>query len=230
MQESSLHHTLKKLFAGESGRLEVPVDGYQIDVVQGSLLIEIQTGSFSAIKSKLAALLPGYPILLVHPIPAETWLVKYDSDGRKLLDRRKSPRRRSWEHVFLELVRIPHLLNHPNLTLEVLLTRQEEIRANDGNGSWRRRGWSITDHRLLEILDRRIFVGPADYLSLLPETLPHMFTTRELAAEMHVPAYLAQKVAYSLRNMGLLEVNQRRGRSYLYEILETQENDERSIT
>ena len=220
MQESSLHHSLKRHFAGANGQMEVPVDGYQIDVVQGSLLIEIQTGNFTAIKSKLADLLPEHPVLLVHPIPLETWLLKYDQDGGKLLERRKSPRRGRWEQVFLELVRIPHLLNHPNLTLELLLTRQEEVRCNDGRGSWRRKGWSITDHRLLSIDDRRIFAGPSDFRALLPESLPHTFTSKELATSLKIPPYLAQKMAYSLRAMGLLEANQRRGRSYLYEIVE----------
>ena len=220
MQESSLHHSLKQHFAGASGQIEVPVDGYQIDVVQGSLLIEIQTGNFSAIKPKLAALLPDHPVLLVHPIPLETWLLKYDQDGGKLLERRKSPRRGRWEQVFSELVRIPHLLNHPNLTLELLLTRQEEVRCNDGRGSWRRKGWSITDHRLLSIVERRIFAEPAHYRELFPDTLPHTFTSKELAASLKIPPYLAQKMAYSLRAMGLLEANQRRGRSYLYEILD----------
>ena len=196
------------------------MDGYQIDVVQGSLLIEIQTGNFTAIKTKLAVLLPEHPVLLVHPIPLETWLLKYDQDGIKLLERRKSPRRGRWEQVFLELVRIPHLLNHPNLTLEVLLTRQEEVRCNDGRGSWRRKGWSITDHRLLSIEERRIFAEPADFRALLPESLPHTFTSKELAVSLKIPPYLSQKMAYSLRAMGLLEANQRRGRSYLYEIVE----------
>ncbi len=201
--------------------MEVPVDGFQIDVIQGSLLIEIQTGNFTAIKTKLAALLPAHPVLLVHPIPVETWLVKFDQDCQKLLERRKSPRRRRWEHVFLELVRIPRLLNHPNLTLELLLTRQEEVRCNDGRGSWRRKGWSISDHRLLEIVDRRVFSGPEDFHALLPESLPHTFTSKDLASACQIPTYLAQKMAYSLRIMGLLEIKRRRGRSYLYEILES---------
>jgi hypothetical protein len=221
MQESSLHHSLKKHFAELGGQMEVPVDGYQIDVLQGSLLIEIQTGNFSAIKTKLTDLLPSHPILLVHPIPVETWLVKYDQDCQKMLERRKSPRRGRWEHIFLELVRIPHLLNHPNLTLEVILTNQEEVRCNDGRGSWRRKGWSISDRRLLAILERRVFAGPQDFRPFLPESLPHTFTSKELALALKIPPYLAQKMAYSLKVMGLLEVNRRRGRSYLYEITET---------
>jgi hypothetical protein len=220
MQESSLHHVLKQHFALPDGQMEVTLDGYQIDVIQGSLLIEIQTGNFSAIKTKLTGLLASHPVLLVHPIPLETWLLKYDQSGSKLLERRRSPRRGRWEHVFLQLVRIPHLLNHPNLALEILLTRQEELRCNDGRGSWRRKGWSITDHRLLEILDRRVYAGRQDFRQFLPDNLPSAFTSQELAAALKMPAYIAQKMAYSLRIMGLLEISQRRGRSYLYEIVE----------
>jgi hypothetical protein len=220
MQESSLHHALKQLFAQNGGQIEVAVDGYQIDVIQGSLLIEIQTGNFSAIRTKLAALLPAHPVLLVHPIPAETWLLKYDQSGHKLIERRRSPRRGRWEHIFKELVRIPHLLDHPNLTLEILLTRQEELRCDDGRGSWRRKGWSISDHRLLEILERRVYAERQDFRRFLPDSLPPTFTSRELAAALKMPAHIAQKMAYSLRVMGLLSIQQRRGRAYLYEILE----------
>ena len=123
MQESSLHAALKDFYTrSEQDAQEVSVDGYLIDVVSGELLIEVQTGNFSALKEKLPVLLANHPLLLVHPIAQEKWIVRLAERGETPLKRRKSPRRGRVEHVFLELVRIPHLIRHPNFSLEVVMT------------------------------------------------------------------------------------------------------------
>ena len=180
------------------------------------LLIEIQTRNFSAIKTKLHRLVENHPVRLVYPIAQEKWIVRLSTESDQPLNRRKSTRRGRLEHVFGELVRIPHLVAHPNFTLEVLMTREEEIRRNDGLGSWRRQGWSIIDRRLLEVVDRVRLETPSDFSAFLPDSLPERFTNRELAAALGIPTYLASKAAYSLRAMGLVEVIGKRGRAYLY--------------
>jgi hypothetical protein len=215
LQESSLHAALKTWYAQPGDRFEVLVDGFYIDIVRGDLLIEIQTRNFSAIKVKLANLLENHPLRLVHPIPMEKWILRYSGEYGRLLNRRKSPKRGRFEHLFVELVRIPQLINHPNFSLEILLTREEEVRLNDGKGSWRRKGWSIVDHKLLEVVDRIILETPHDFRRLLPANLPTAFTSRELAKEGKLPAYIAQKATYCLRKMGALQVVGKRGRSLL---------------
>jgi hypothetical protein len=218
MQETSLHAALKNLYSLSPGdQQEVPVDGYLVDVVQGELLVEIQTRNFSAIKEKLASLLMGHKLLLVHPIAQQKWLLKLPAEGESPIEKRKSPRRGRLEHIFLELVRIPHLVTHPNFSLEILLTREEEIRRNDGLGSWRRKGWSIGDRYLLEIISRRRFNQPSDYLMFIPPDLAQPFTSLELAQALSIPRYLAQKTVYCLRNIGVLRYCGRRGRAYLYQ-------------
>lgn len=216
MQESSLHVALKNYYTREGDRQEAAVDGYFIDVVSGDVLIEIQTGNFTYLKTKLVALLDRHPVLVVHPIPVEKWIVRLPAEGDTPLDRRKSPRRGRLEHIFLELVRIPDLIVHPNFALEILLTREEELRRNDGRGSWRRKGWSIADRRLLEVVDRVPLRSPEDFLAFLPPTLEQPFTSRQLGKSLSLPGYLAGKAAYCLRQMGLIEQTGRRGRSYLY--------------
>ena len=217
MQESSLHAALKDFYTrGDQDAQEVPVDGYLVDVVSGELLIEIQTGNFSALKEKLPVLLANHPLLLVHPIAQEKWIVRLPGQGETPLRRRKSPRRGRVEHVFLELVRIPHLVAHPNFSLEVLLTREEEIQREDGRGSWRRRGRSIADRRLLEVVQRVRFDSPQDFMPFLPASLPPTFTSRELGQALGVPRYLAQKTIYCLRVMGLIQRAGKQRHSYLH--------------
>ncbi len=216
--ERSLHAALKEQIAEPGDRFEVLVDGYVIDIVRGDLLIEVQTGSFAALKTKLAALLANHRVLLVHPIPAERWIVKMGPDGTTWLDRRRSPRRGKVTDVFRELVSFPHLAAHANLAIEVALTREEEVRVNDGQGSWRRKGWRIADRRLLDVAARQRFGGVGDYLTLLPPGLPDPFTTRDLAAGLGERIALAQKMAYCLHGMGAISRVGKQGNAYLYAV------------
>ncbi len=217
LQENSLHAALKDWYSLPGDQIEQQVDGYWIDIVRGELLIEIQTRNFSAIKVKLHRLVENHPVRLVYPIAQEKWIVRLSTEADRPPNRRKSSRRGRLEHVFGELVRIPHLVAHPNFSLEVLITREEEIRRNDGLGSWRRQGWSIIDRKLLEVVDRIRLETPSDFTAFLPASLPERFTSRELGGALRIPQYLATKAAYSLRSMGLIEVTGKRGQAYLYE-------------
>ena len=53
LNENPLHAALKEWYAQPEDQLEVSVAGFVIDVVQGDLLVEIQTGNFASVKSKL---------------------------------------------------------------------------------------------------------------------------------------------------------------------------------
>ena len=214
--ENSLHAGLKRALAEPGDLFEQPVDGYVIDIVRGDLLIEIQTANFAAMKRKLAALTRHHDVRVVHPIAVEKWIVKMGPDGQSWLGRRRSPGRGSVYGIFRELVSFPHLLGCGRLSVEVVLTQEEEIRVNDGRGSWRRRGWSIADRRLLGIAERVLLASPADFRALLPADLPDPFTTRDLANGLDESVNLMGKMAYCLRAMGAVQVAGRRGNAYLY--------------
>lgn len=218
LAEKSLHADLKTWYAIPGDRPETEVDGYVVDLVRDAHLIEIQTRHLAGMKRKLAYLLDHHPVHLVHPIAAEKWIVRQTAHG-ETIGRRKSPKQGRPIDLFAELVRIPHLLLHPNLTLELLLTQEEEIRRDDGRGSWRRKGWSIYDRRLLGVDDYYIFISTDDYLSLLPADLPAPFTTRDLASAAGCRLRLAQQAAYTLRQIGALRITGKRGNALLYEIV-----------
>ncbi|MBN1310196.1 MAG: hypothetical protein JXB30_02175 [Anaerolineae bacterium] len=212
-----MHAALKEWYAQPGDRCEADVDGYVVDLVRDKLLIEIQTRHCGKLRRKLERLLENHPVRLVHPIAQERWLVKIDRDGA-LKERRKSPRRGRVEHIFGELVSIPHLAAHPNFEMEVLLTREEEIRRDDGRGSWRRKGWSIVDRRLVEVLECSLFQEPADFLLLLPADLPQPFTNRKLSLALHQRLPVAQKMTYCLTRMGVLQMVGKQGNAHLFSV------------
>jgi len=216
MGEHSLHASLKDWYARPGDLKEVVVDGYQIDIVRGDLLIEIQTRNFSSLKRKLSTLTNHHRVHLVHPIACEKWIVRLADDGLERLSRRKSPKRGTPLHVFEELVSIPELIAHPSFTLEVLMVQEEEIRRKHARGRWRRRGWGTFDRRLLDVVARVAVASLDDLRRWLPDGLPEPFTTADLAGALHQPRDLAQKMAYCLRRMGVLKVLGRRGNGILY--------------
>lgn len=215
LNEKPLHSALRDWYARPGDEREVSVDGFLVDIVRGDLLVEIQTRGMGAIKRKLTALMATHPVLLVYPIAQEKWIVRLGRDG-DVVGRRRSPKRGAVAHVFAELTSLPRLLAHPNFSLEVVSIREEEVRRQEVGRAWRRRGWVTHERRLLEVLDSRLFETPADLCALIPETLAEPFSTREMARVLGEPHWLAQKMAYCLREMGAIHAVGKRGRAILY--------------
>jgi hypothetical protein len=204
LRERPLHAALKQHVAQPGDHVEMPVDGYVIDLVRGDLLIEIQTRGFSMLKPKLLALLgAGHAVRIVHPIAVDRWLLSVDDDGT-LLARRRSPRHGAVADLASELVSFPALLAHPRLEIEVLLTAEEELRRHVPGRCWRRRGWTVLERRLVDVRDSVLFTATGDLLRLLPDGLAEPFTTAELATALRRPRRVAQQVAYCLREAGAI--------------------------
>ena len=214
--EKNVHAALKAWYARPGDELEVEVDGFHIDIVRGPVLVEIQTSNFSSQRRKLETLIEKHPLRLVFPIALEKWITRLGSDGMTTLGRRTSPKKGNIFQVFKELVSIPGLIVEDGFSLEVLLIREEEFRCDDGKGSWRRRGWSICDRKLIEVVGHHVFQTPKDFLKLLPRKLKNPFSTLELASAIEQPHWLAQKMAYCLRHMGAIQVKGKRGNALLY--------------
>ena len=202
--EKSLHSSIKQWYAVPGDRLEVKVDKYIIDLVREDSLIEIQTRNFSAIGNKLRALVKYNKVILVHPIAIEKYIVTIE-ESDKIISRRKSPKKGKLVDLFDELIRIPDLIDEENFILEILMTKEEEIRCKDGKGSWRRKGISIVDRKLVEVVEKVTFREGKDFLRFLPEELPENFTNKELAKTLKITVYKARKVTYCLRKMKLIK-------------------------
>ena len=194
------------------------VGDYFVDVVRGDTLIEIQTKGFWGIRKKLTELLKNHPVRLVYPMPLEKVIVVYDKQKLNILYRRKSPKKGMFLDVAGEIMYILPVLKDPRFTLEVLLTKEEEIRINDGRGSWRRKGISIHDRSLVEIVDTREFACLDDYRALLPERLPSRFTNKDLSELMRVPQHKVRKLTYCFKHLEILRVCGKDGKAQVFEL------------
>lgn len=218
LREKPLHASLKQWYAGPGDQIEVPVDGYVIDLVRADLLIEIQTRGFSSMREKAAALLrAGHRLRIVHPVAVDRWIVKVDADGT-VLSRRRSPKHGDPTDIFAELVSFPDLMVDPRLEIEVILTSEEEYRRHAPGRSWRRKGWTVVERRLIDVKETVLLRGVEDLVALLPRGLPETFTTADLAEELGRPRRSAQQMTYCLRKAGAIVIVGKDGNALEYQV------------
>jgi len=215
--EGPLHAAIKAILARPGDRLEVPLGGFVIDLVRANgELVEVQTGGFSALGRKLDSLLDEHRFRVVHPIAAERRIVLVDSAG-EIRSLRRSPRRGTPLEVFHKLVAFPSLVTHPNLTIEVFLVREDHVRGlRPVTPRWRRR--DPGERRLVDVVDQIELRSVADVRRLLPALPPEAFSTRELASTLGCTVLLAQRIAYCLRILSILEPAGKRGRTPLHKL------------
>ena len=173
-----------------------------------------RVSAFGAMRKKLSYLLGYYPVHLVHPIAVEKIIIRQDSHGRETA-RRRSPKVGGAIDIFPELVYIRDLVMHPNLTFEILMTREEEHRRQDPKRrKWN--GWYVHDRRLVEVVERITLASIADFRKLLPADLPVPFTNRELADILGCRTRQTGDITYTMRRMGALREVGKRGNAILY--------------
>jgi hypothetical protein len=182
-----------------------------VDLVQADgRLVEVQTGALAAMGPKLDRLLNDHQVLIVHPIAVESVLV------RKGMADRRSPKRGKLVDIFEQLVSVPTLLDHPNLSIDVVLIVEEKVKVEDPNLRRRRGGWRTVDRRLVEIVDIRRLSSPADLDEFVPADLPEVFTTADMVRRGMLTRDSAQRVAYCMRALGRFEVVSRSKSGYEY--------------
>ncbi len=215
LREGPLHAAVKAMLAAPGDRLEVPVDRFVIDLMRADgELVEVQTGGFGPLGAKLDALLDQHRFRIVHPVAAERRIVRVDEHG-EVLSVRRSPRCGTVVDVFDKLTAFPSLLGHPNLTVEVLLLGEDHIRAA-APLTVRRRTRDPGARHLREVLARIELYDADDIVRALPAFPRQPFSTRELASLLGCTTQLAQRTAYCLRALNIIETSGKRGRTPLH--------------
>ena len=216
LNEGALHAALKAQYVGADGQVEVSFGDFVADVLCDGVIYEIQTSSFSGLARKMHALAELSPIVLVHPIPQAKYLLRLRDTETGEFTRRRSPKRGTIVHILRELVYLPELLNHPNFSVEVVLTEEEELQTYDpkarrGRGGWRRKG-----RHLLNVVERCRLSCADDLWSFVQDGVPEEFATQELAAAMGQPKSLAQQLAYCLRHLSAVDICGKTGNALIY--------------
>lgn len=219
--EMSLHRQLKALYENPTSETEAWVGDFRIDVVdhQQRRLVEIQSAALAALRDKTRQLLTdGHHVWIVKPLAARKYLVTRATSEGDVVSKRWSPTRETVYHLFLELVHFVTVFPHPELTLEVLLTIQQEDRVSRPRTRFKGKNYCVSDRKLTSVEQRHVLKNVEDLRKLLPPDLPREFTTEDLAKCAGIPRWLAQKVAYCLRKTNTIQSAGKRGHALLYSI------------
>ncbi|MFB3104683.1 MAG: hypothetical protein ACE1ZA_07105, partial [Pseudomonadales bacterium] len=98
----------------------------------------------------------------------------------------------------------------------VVLIEEDEVRVFAPEKVRGRKGWRVVQRRLVEVLERHRFCSAADLFYLVPGELPETFTTKDLAEAMQQPRWIAQKLAYCLREAGEITLCGKEGNALCY--------------
>jgi len=215
-KETSLHRELKSVYAGEGGRTEVEAAGFVVDAVDAEgTYVEVQTGSFGPLRRKAGELAALGRLKIVRPVAVAKYLEFCDENGRELRLRKSNRAGKIWD-LFAGLLYAPELPLVPGLEIELAMVDVAERRIPDGKGSWRRKGVSVGDRRLLAFHGGKRLATPADYLCFVPFAKNEEFTSDELGARAKIRIAQARKALYVLVRLGVVETTGKRGNRLLY--------------
>ncbi len=217
-KEKTLHAVLKAYEDPDEDHHEIPIESYIADIYcrETESITEIQTANLGSLRDKLDAFLPLYRVTVVYPIPASKWITWIDPETGELGKRNRSPKKGSFYSAFKELYKISSYLDHPNLTVKLILLDIEEYRLQDGWGREGKRGSHRYDRVPTRIVSETVLTEPRDYLQFVPFDLEEPFTARELARSCGFPRESFSTEALILRKMGVIEQTGKKGRAYLY--------------
>ena len=217
LNESSLHREIIRYFYTPGDILEFSVKGYFVDIYRKGVLIEVQLGQFSSMKDKLGDLLSEYRIRIVYPIVLCKYIEKRNVAG-VVVSKRKSPKNGCKYDLFDQTIRIAQFMGNPNLSFELIYINLLEVRTDDGKGSYRRKGVSISDRFLLSVQGTEKIEKKEDFLHFLPEGTGK-FTNKELKQALGIKINTARKMTYSLNACGIIHQTAKIGNEKVWSIL-----------
>ena len=233
--EKRLHKTLKNFFCPDTECHEVRIrpdgsiggtgesgkGGYIADIFRDGEIIEIQTGSFYSLKSKLGFYLEktDFKITVVHPIAAVKHLSWIDTEDGSIKSRRLSPKKGSVIDALPELYWVWNMLDSDRLKFCFPLLDVDEYRLLDGWSRDKKRGSNRFERIPNELIDI-VYIDGGGAAELFPNGLPEEFTRSEFSKLTKFKGRKLYNVITLFCNLGLIEKGEKKGRSFVYRRLD----------
>lgn len=218
-KEKLLHRTMKYFLEPNADCHEIPLYGYVADIFRSETgeIIEIQTAGFDKLRAKLRVFLEHHPVTVVYPIPDVRWLLWIDPDSGEVSQRRKSSRRGRATDVLPEAFWLGDMLQHPNLTVQIVFVDIEEYRLADGYGPEGKKHAHRFQMMPLEYKGAMSFKTAADYRALL-EGLSVPFTRKDLSKLLRHSGMKLSRAATMLERIGAIKRVGKEGNAILYDL------------
>ena len=218
LSEKTIHEVIKSFYCEDPQFQEVRTGTFIADISSGSLIVEIQNGNFNKLRDKLNEFLVQNDVIVVYPIPVEKKVYWLNQETCEITGGRRSPHRGNRYEAFQQFYRIRSVLNHKHLHFHIFLMDMEEYRLLNGWSHDKKRGSSRYDRlpgQLREIMELNC---PDDYMQFFPPDLPELFTSKDLSKKAGIPVRLAQYCLLICRDLGIIELSGKQGRSLQYRL------------
>lgn len=226
LAEYRLHAALKYYVQPDPELHEIKRGGFFCDAVSGNAndasggVFEIQTRSFERLRRKLEKLLSLGTVTVIYPIVKEKMIINTDPETGEL-NERKSPKKKNIYSVFDELYKIRDFIPDSNFRLRLISVGASEVRipnTEPPEKRYRRRPKTYQKAELIptELFDDVTLSSVSDYKMFIPDTLPEVFFSSDLADAAKLAPSLANKVLYTLTNLSVTERIGRSKSGYLY--------------
>jgi hypothetical protein len=216
-KEKTLHSVLKYYYSPEIDYHEVKLGRYIADIMQNEQIIEIQTGSFTPLRGKLAYFVPLYPVTVVYPVPHVKWISWIDPQTGEVTKKRKSPKQGSPYSIFGELYKIKDFLTHEHFHLRIVMLDLEEYRNLDGWSRDRKKGSHRHDRIPVGLDSEIVLTTPQDYMFFIPEAFYETeFTIAQFGSVCQLNRRLSYNAVKILNDIGLLNFVGKRGNAFVY--------------
>lgn len=216
LQEKTIHEVIKDFYCYDHDFQEQKRGRYIADIAIGDDIWEVQTRAFSKLQGKLNAFLKAYHVTVIYPVPVEKKIYWLNEETGAITGGRRSPRKGTSYDVFWELYKIRPYLQNPNLSVHIFLMDMEEYKLLNGWSRDRKRGASRYDRLPGKLRDIVRLENRTDYLCFLPDDLPKEFTSEDLAKCAHIPRDTARTCLLILRDLDVVELIGKKGRSNLH--------------
>lgn len=226
LQEKTVHAVLKRFYEPDIAHQEIRIGSFVADIFRGDEIIEIQTRNFNALRRKLDAFLPEYPVTIVYPIVHTKWLCWIDEKTGEISKKRKSPKTGRPYDAYFELYKIRTYLNHPNLHLCLVLFDAEEYRILNGWSRDKKRGSTRYDRIPVKLVDEFYIGNPKEYGCMIPDNLPPQFTSKDFAKKAKVSQGIANLALNILNYIHAVTRVGKTGNAYIYEITDFEREGE----
>lgn len=217
--EGTLHLVLKNYISANRENQEVKFGKKIIDVFLDDRAYEIQTSSFSSLKSKLSEFLPKIPVTIVYPVIREKRIAWTDPETGEVSSYRKSPKKETLLSVFNQLVYIKDFLKEPNLSFCVFELSVDETKLLCGYSKDKKKG-SVRLNRIPTKLHATTqFATFKDFAEILPKDTAE-FSVKMLSKHLGINVVLARKIIYCMNHAGIITLSKTYKREKYYKITE----------
>ncbi len=217
LSEKQMHAAIKLFICPDESKHEIKIQDsplyipkednkkrkFVADVLDGSTIYEIQTGSFAPLKEKFKWILDNtsYNIVLIHPIPEKLFVSYIEEDG-SIGPRRKSNRSRKLKHIAGELYHIKEFISNPKFTLVALMIEADQYRQRVVK---KKRVRSKKYETIPSSLIRaHIFSHSDDYKIFLPDSLTGEFTVKQFSSASGILGMDAYSIVKLLCELGYI--------------------------